>query len=120
MTFYFFTWRGAGPERIKKLAENKTAVVLVRSLSGFGIFLMSMYMLTFVYYNINRMENEGAMDWYLRPFVVLAAMMLIVLIYMPARIHYFIDSPGDRSNRAWFFFTVFSLAVLSATGIHLF
>jgi hypothetical protein len=118
--FAVFPWRRARAEIILDLGVKKTASLMIRIISGAGIFLLSFYMLAFVYYNMYRINADTTLAWYMRPIVLIMMGFIFTFIYLPARLHYFFDSPEDRGNRAWFILTVISLAVFSMTGLDLF
>jgi hypothetical protein len=53
-----------------------------------------------------------------RYFILALPMVLpvIAVVYIPIRIHYLIESPGDKSNAAWFGLTIAALAVYAVFG----
>ena len=116
--YYLFAERKARIESLSEINYNKLITIPVRVITGAAFFLMSLYMLTFVYHNAIKLQQES-IPLFLKPVVMLVMPGLLALIYMPARIHYFIAAPRDRGNRAWFIVTALSLTVYAATGIHI-
>lgn len=58
-----------------------------------------------------------------RRFFILALPMVlpvVAFVYLPIRMHYFIDSPKDRSNAIWFGLTVTAISVYAVFGVSLF
>ena len=115
LLFFLCAERRAKNIQINKIKTGPVASFLIRSFSGFGIYMVSLYFLTFVYYNLHKL-NIHSISWGLRPLVTITFIMLLFLVYMPARIHYFIDRPDDRGNRAWLIFTVISVSLFALTG----
>ncbi|MBN1531474.1 MAG: hypothetical protein JXA20_02320 [Spirochaetes bacterium] len=116
LIFALCAQRRAKPEIIGTLKERGAGQTLVRIVSGLGIYAMNLYLLTFVYHNIYRVQGEH-IHWALKPVLLIAIALLYLLIYMPARVHYFIDAPQSRSNRAWFILSAVSMAVYTLFGI---
>ena len=54
-----------------------------------------------------------------RYFVLALPMVLpvVAFVYLPIRMHYFIDSPRDRSNAVWFGLTVAAISVYAVFGV---
>ena len=45
---------------------------------------------------------------------------VVMFLYLPVRMHYFIEAPRDRSNWLWFGITVMSLSLYGVLGVALF
>lgn len=45
---------------------------------------------------------------------------VVMFLYLPVRMHYFIEAPDDRSNWLWFGITVMSLSLYGVLGVVLF
>ena len=54
-----------------------------------------------------------------RLFILALPMVLpvVVFVYLPIRLHYFIDNPGDRSNAVWFGLTVTAISIYAVFGV---
>jgi|GEM_PF-4315753 hypothetical protein len=54
-----------------------------------------------------------------RRLFILALPMVVPVVgalYLPIRLHYFVESPGDRTNRLWFGLTIASISIYSVFG----
>jgi hypothetical protein len=122
LTFLYpvvFAWalhRGrAHPVRLRP-----AAALALRVGSDFAIFLLTLYLLTFVYSSLDELRIKGgAVSPWMTPLVLLVVAILLWLFYLPGRIHTLFAEPEARANWISFWLTCVAAAVFAVAGVSL-
>lgn len=113
-----FAWalhRGrAHPTRLRPVAA-----IVLRVVSDFAIFLLTLYLLTFVYYNLAEMRARGPTAAWAYPLMALVTAILLWLFYLPGRIHTLFAEPEARANWVSLWLTCAAAAVFAVAGVSL-
>ncbi|MBN2439718.1 MAG: hypothetical protein JXJ04_00170 [Spirochaetales bacterium] len=107
--------------KTKNKSPKKLPVIvnfLFRIISYSAIFLMNTYMLSFVYFQLEKLRSESAFPLWTYPIVIVVTALLIILFYLPARIHLFFQTPDKKGNYISFIITCAGLAVFAVTGLY--
>lgn len=76
-----------------------------------GIFLIP---IGIAHEHLSFVALEDAQHLFILAIVIVPS--IVMAVYLPVRIHYFIDAPGDRSNGIWFGLTVTAMTVWAVFG----
>lgn len=113
-----FAWalhRGrAHPARLRP-----AAAIVLRVVSDLAIFLLTLYLLTFVYYNLAEMRGRGPTATWAYPLMALVTAILLWLFYLPGRIHTLFAEPEARANWVSLWLTCAAAAVFAVAGVSL-
>jgi hypothetical protein len=93
-------------------------VFLMQMVSYSAFLLMNIYMLSFVYYQLEKFRSHTDIPLWTYPFVIIIVALLIVFFYLPARIHLFLQAPGKKGNFISFIITCAGLALFAVTGVY--
>ncbi|MBN2532591.1 MAG: hypothetical protein JXB88_06845 [Spirochaetales bacterium] len=94
-------------------------VFLLQMVSYAALFFMNIYMLSFAYYQLEKFRAHTVIPLWTYPFVILIVALLIILFYLPARIHLFFQAADKKGNYISFIITCAGLALFAVTGIYL-
>ncbi len=107
----------------KSVPLTKSRKVFLKTIPNWIIFIFSAYLLVF-YFDIltGAFESDKieSMDFVGRAAVWGISMAALLIIYIPARMHFFFDSFGNRQNKISLIITVVIISIYSMTGINLF
>jgi hypothetical protein len=100
---------------------TRRQLYILRLVTGIGIWLMNIYLETIYFIVLRQTAGEAAgkipFPYNITFFVF--AIMLLVALYMPARVHYFIEFPGDRANMISFAVMIALIALYTLFGLDL-
>ena len=106
-------------EKLVPLSKNKK--VFLKIIPNWIIFIFSVYLLVF-YFDILSGAFESreiaSMELVGRAAVWGISMAALLIIYLPARMHFFFDSYGNRQNKISLIITVVLISIYSMTGIN--
>jgi len=110
-----FAWCKAHPRPRPRPAVAR----LLRWVADLAIFVQCTYLLTFVYWSwsdLRAREHLGPLTW---PIVIPLVGLLLVLLYLPGRIHLLFQRPESRANWIGLAITCLAAAVFACTGLTL-
>lgn len=124
LIFGLFPFRKALKKHHEKLVPlSKNKKVFLKIIPNWIIFIFSVYLLVF-YFDILSGAFEShkiaSMEFVGRAAVWGVSMAALLIIYLPARMHFFFDSYGNRQNKISLIITVLIISIYSMTGINLF
>lgn len=124
LIFGLFPFRKALNQDHEKIAPlTKSKKIMIKTIPNWIIFIFSIYLLVFYFdilsgaFDSNDIES---MEFVGRAVVWGISMVSLLIIYLPARMHFFFDSYGNRQNKISLIITVVIISIYSMTGISLF
>jgi hypothetical protein len=95
-----------------------TAAAL-RVVSDFAIFLLTLYLLTFVLSSIAGIRAGGDVHGVMAFLIAVVVAILLVLFYLPGRIHTLMQDPESRANWWSFWITCAAAGAFAVRGVHI-
>ncbi len=83
-----------------------------------AVFAANLYLLAFVYRTLSEARGNSANGPAWTVLLLFVATVMLVLFYLPGRIHTLIDAPTERSNWLSFWLTIGAAAVFAVAGVH--
>ena len=124
LIFGLFPFRKA----IKMKNENpgplsKSGMIFFRIIPDTVIFIFSVYLQIFYFDMLASTFGTvriASMDFVERAALWLVSMLGLLVMYMPARMHFFFNSPNNLKNKISLFITLFLISIYSIIGVKLF
>ena len=95
------------------------AATALRFVSDFAIFLLTLYLLTFVFSSIAEMRRGGDVHGVMAFLIAVVVAILLVLFYLPGRIHTLMQDPESRANWWSFWITCAATGAFAVWGVHI-
>lgn len=94
------------------------AALTLRLLSSAAVFAATLYLLAFVYRMIQETSGGGTSGVVWTALKLFVALTMLVLFYLPGRIHTLIEAPTERGNWVSFWLTCVAAAGFAVFGVH--
>ena len=121
LVFGFFPFSKAKKKYLEKLTPiPKRKKVFLKILPDWIIFIFSVYLLVFYFYILSSTfdgQRIASMELVERAAVWGISMAALLIMYLPARMHFFFDSYGNRQNKISLIITILIISIYSMTGI---
>jgi hypothetical protein len=106
--------------RTRRAQPRPRVALALRLTSDAAIFLLTLYLLTFVFRTLSefRAKDDITLGW-LTPVVLFATAAMLWLFYLPGRIHTLFADPDSRANWISFWVTCAAAAAFAVGGIDL-
>lgn len=105
--------------RIHPVRLRPATAVALRVASDFAIFLVTLYLLTFVVAGIEDMRRGGEVHGLMAFLAVVVVAILLTLFYLPGRIHTLMQEPESRANWWSFWITCAATGAFAVWGVHI-
>ena len=106
--------------RAHRARPHPAAALALRVGSDSAVFLLTLYLLTFVYSSLDELRfKDGAPSPGMALLVLLVVAILLWLFYLPGRIHTLFAEPESLANWISFWLTCVAAAVFAVAGVSL-